>query len=397
MERDAPDSPRISRRNYLEDTGVEEDTGGEREDSINLYLDFGAGDSNTALSDTFSFLVKKWEDHAQMNFSVVEGWEPQLGTRWKQEPQRWKDIKESKMKEHREEENKKEHREEEINKKEQEENKNERDVLVAQRSGNGANELSFPPPTNLREGNRRSPEQRFFDGFPQDLQRRIQFNETQFQLFTHGLAELPHRRQTWLPAIVRARQRVARIFHRNLDVADDINQIKPVNDSYALSKCKTNPDTISINEDERSTIRSSIRGSNADPDARSINDCIRTSTTRRIRPMYTLVKLDIDQIDIEKAVTDWMVGNLIDEDAGVEGDNFNYSLKQDSCFCDDESLLSLQVSEFLWEHHMYNYLMLNYWGFSELEHKSLVKEGLELSYRKFLTFREKGIRAHSWI
>jgi hypothetical protein len=50
------------------------------------------------------------------------------------------------------------------------------------------------------------------------------------------------------------------------------------------------------------------------------------------------------------------------------------------------------VDEFLWEHHVDNYLMAPNWGDSQDMSKSLAD-----SYTYFLRLRQLGVRAHSWV
>jgi len=50
------------------------------------------------------------------------------------------------------------------------------------------------------------------------------------------------------------------------------------------------------------------------------------------------------------------------------------------------------IDEFVWEHHVDNYLMAHHWRSSQDMNKSIAD-----SYSYFLKLRHKGVRAHSWI
>ena len=79
---------------------------------------------------------------------------------------------------------------------------------------------------------------------------------------------------------------------------------------------------------------------------------------------FVVFKLDIDSKQVETAIVDYMLAwhnlNLIDE--------------------------------FVWEHHVDNYLMAHHWRSSQDMNKSIAD-----SYSYFLKLRHKGVRAHSWI
>jgi len=79
---------------------------------------------------------------------------------------------------------------------------------------------------------------------------------------------------------------------------------------------------------------------------------------------YVVLKLDIDSKQVESAIAD-------------------YIMKWDK--------LGL-IDEFLWEHHVDNYLMAPYWGDTQDMTKSIAD-----SYTYFLMLRQRGVRAHSWV
>jgi hypothetical protein len=79
---------------------------------------------------------------------------------------------------------------------------------------------------------------------------------------------------------------------------------------------------------------------------------------------YAVFKLDIDSKAVETAIVDYMLG----------WKDLNY------------------IDEFLWEHHVSNYLMARNWGDSQDMTKSIAD-----SYQYFLKLRQKGVRAHSWV
>jgi hypothetical protein len=79
---------------------------------------------------------------------------------------------------------------------------------------------------------------------------------------------------------------------------------------------------------------------------------------------YVVFKLDIDSKAVETAIVDYLMtwNNL-----GL-------------------------VDEFLWEHHVNNYLMASNWGASQDMSMSVAD-----SYQYFLKLRQRGVRAHSWV
>ena len=81
---------------------------------------------------------------------------------------------------------------------------------------------------------------------------------------------------------------------------------------------------------------------------------------------YVLFKLDIDSKEVETAIVDHL----------LSGDN------------DDLSY----IDEFVWEHHVDNYLMAVHWQSSQDMTKTIAD-----SYDYFLRLRQKGVRAHSWV
>jgi hypothetical protein len=50
------------------------------------------------------------------------------------------------------------------------------------------------------------------------------------------------------------------------------------------------------------------------------------------------------------------------------------------------------VDEFLWEHHVTNYLMDPFWGHAQDKTRTIAD-----SYHYFLRLWQRGIRAHSWV
>ena len=76
-----------------------------------------------------------------------------------------------------------------------------------------------------------------------------------------------------------------------------------------------------------------------------------------------VLKLDIDSSDVETAIVDYM----------LQWDKMNL------------------VDEFLWEHHVTNYLMAPFWG-----HTQDTTCHLADSYQYFLRLRQRGIRAPLW-
>ena len=79
---------------------------------------------------------------------------------------------------------------------------------------------------------------------------------------------------------------------------------------------------------------------------------------------YVVLKLDIDSSDVETAIVDYM----------LQWDKLNL------------------VDEFLWEHHVTNYLMAPFWGHTQDKTRTIAD-----SYHYFLRLRQRGIRAHSWV
>jgi len=79
---------------------------------------------------------------------------------------------------------------------------------------------------------------------------------------------------------------------------------------------------------------------------------------------YVVFKLDIDSKSVETSIVDYMI-------------------KWEGLF---------HIDEFLWEHHVDNYLMAKNWGNSQDLSKKIAD-----SYDYFLRLRQKGVRAHSWV
>lgn len=77
---------------------------------------------------------------------------------------------------------------------------------------------------------------------------------------------------------------------------------------------------------------------------------------------YVVFKLDIDVPPVENAIANYML--------------------------DEWKYLHL-LDEFVYEHHVENYVMTPVWGHFNL---SIAK-----SYKMFLRFRERGVRAHSYV
>ncbi|CAD7973174.1 unnamed protein product [Amoebophrya sp. A25] len=98
-------------------------------------------------------------------------------------------------------------------------------------------------------------------------------------------------------------------------------------------------------------------------------------TLKNQHTSYTLVKLDIDVNVVENAVVD----SILDEPLE---DRYSFARR------------APVIQEFLWEHHVNNYLMNPYW----LETGYQSQESIADSHRKFYRLRkEKLIRAHSWV
>lgn len=81
---------------------------------------------------------------------------------------------------------------------------------------------------------------------------------------------------------------------------------------------------------------------------------------------YVLFKLDIDNGPVEKGTVD----HLLSQD----NDDLDW------------------IDEFVWEHHVDNYIMDPWWG--DTIDKSLT---IADSYQYFLRLRQRGVRAHSWV
>lgn len=79
---------------------------------------------------------------------------------------------------------------------------------------------------------------------------------------------------------------------------------------------------------------------------------------------YVVFKLDIDSKAVETSIVDYLLS------------------------WDDLDL----VDEFLWEHHVKNYLMAPAWAASQDMSMSIAD-----SYQYFLKLRKRGVRAHSWV
>jgi hypothetical protein len=88
-------------------------------------------------------------------------------------------------------------------------------------------------------------------------------------------------------------------------------------------------------------------------------------TTRR--EDYVLFKLDIDNGPVEIGTVDHLLSD--------ENDDLDW------------------IDEFLWEHHVDNYVMEEAWRHGDTD-KSL---SIADSYQYFLRLRKKGVRAHSWV
>ena len=88
-------------------------------------------------------------------------------------------------------------------------------------------------------------------------------------------------------------------------------------------------------------------------------------------------------IESRANLTDYVVFKLDIDSKSVESEIVKYMMKWDK--------LQL-VDEFLWEHHVDNYLMASNWGSSQDMTKKISD-----SYEYFLFLRHKGVRAHSWV
>ena len=92
-----------------------------------------------------------------------------------------------------------------------------------------------------------------------------------------------------------------------------------------------------------------------------VPEIIRQKTTKN---EYVVFKLDIDSKAIETAIVDFM----------LKWEDLDY------------------IDEFIWEHHVNNYLMARYWRNSQDMTKTIAD-----SYKYFLRLRKLGVRAHSWV
>jgi len=88
--------------------------------------------------------------------------------------------------------------------------------------------------------------------------------------------------------------------------------------------------------------------------------------SRAKREDYVLFKLDIDSKLVETAIVDHLLSD--------DNDDLSY------------------IDEFVWEHHVDNYLMASAWRSSRDMTKTIAD-----SYKYFLKLRRKGVRAHSWV
>ena len=79
---------------------------------------------------------------------------------------------------------------------------------------------------------------------------------------------------------------------------------------------------------------------------------------------YVVFKLDIDSKAVETSIVEFI----------LQWRNLDY------------------IDEFVWEHHVQNYLMSKYWGRSQDMTKTIAD-----SYQYFLKLRQLGVRAHSWV
>ncbi|GMI09582.1 hypothetical protein TrLO_g6549 [Triparma laevis f. longispina] len=81
---------------------------------------------------------------------------------------------------------------------------------------------------------------------------------------------------------------------------------------------------------------------------------------------YVVFKLDIDSKDVETKIVDHLLSS--------DNDDLDY------------------VDEFIWEHHVNNYLMNPNWG-DTVDTTKDIRD----SYEYFLRLRRLGVRAHSWV
>ena len=80
---------------------------------------------------------------------------------------------------------------------------------------------------------------------------------------------------------------------------------------------------------------------------------------------YVVFKLDIDSKSVETSIVEYMLSHP---------DAISY------------------IDEFVWEHHVNNYLMTANWGNTQDMSKTIAD-----SYQYFIKLRKQGIRAHSWV
>jgi len=88
-------------------------------------------------------------------------------------------------------------------------------------------------------------------------------------------------------------------------------------------------------------------------------------------------------IESRTNINDYVVFKLDIDSKFVESEIVKYMMHWDK--------LQL-IDEFLWEHHVDNYLMASNWGSSQDMTKKISD-----SYEYFLFLRHKGVRAHSWV
>ena len=87
---------------------------------------------------------------------------------------------------------------------------------------------------------------------------------------------------------------------------------------------------------------------------------------------YVLFKLDIDNIETEQGIVDHLLS--------------------------PEGAADLEfIDEFFWEHHVRNPWMDKWWANSWFSAGTSGVRTLSDSYASFLQFRQRGVRAHSWI
>jgi hypothetical protein len=81
---------------------------------------------------------------------------------------------------------------------------------------------------------------------------------------------------------------------------------------------------------------------------------------------YVLFKLDIDSPAVETGTVDYLLS--------PDNDDLEY------------------IDEFIWEHHVDNYIMQPFWG-KAMDKTMTIAD----SYEYFLRLRRQGVRAHSWV